>query len=367
MGCSARRLPSEAGNYAAAYDIIAVVKYHRLTGGYRPLRFIKAYMHRAVARRRDGGGLFCVTVAQLCRDADGAVERVERDEIDPICVKLAGIKPVAARQIYPIFLGADTSDVQRLGQRETESAALTDRVADDAAMPADRAAVGGNEITRGVGLSRARGDKIGIPPARNEADILRVAPLRDRESRICRELAHMRLCQLAEREEDMRQPVLIEQTEHIALILAAVGCTAEQITVAAALNARVVPGCELVRTEPEHLLKQGAEFYDPVAEHAGGWRFSVLVCRDEVGDDRFLELLGEIDGDVTDADRLCGRAGIGDIALRLCFTLALAMLTELHGRTEAVIALLAQQQRGDGGIYPAAHCYRRRFRRGCFG
>ena len=105
------------------------------------------------------------------------------------------------------------------------------------------------------------------------------------------------------------------------------------------------------------MLEQRAEFDHFVAEHAWARRFAMLVCRYKVGDDSLLKPLGEIDGDVTDADRLCGRAGIGDITLCLCFAFALAGAAELHCRAEAVIALLPQQQRRDGGIHPAAHCH----------
>ena len=118
-----------------------------------------------------------------------------------------------------------------------------------------------------------------------------------------------------------------------------------------------MPGGEHVRAVALHMLEQRAEFDHFVAEHAWARRFSVLVCRDEVGDDCFLKLLGEIDRCMAQPYRICDCARVGNITLCLCFAFALAGAAELHCRAEAVIALLPQQQRRDGGIHPAAHCH----------
>ena len=103
-------------------------------------------MYRPVAGRRDGRGLLGMAVAQLCRYAQRSVECIEWDKIYIVCVELTGIQLAVAGEIYAVLLRAYTADVQRFGQRQPETAPLTDCIADNTSMRADGAAVGRDKI-----------------------------------------------------------------------------------------------------------------------------------------------------------------------------------------------------------------------------
>src|SRR5262245_65157242 len=77
-----------------------------------------------------------------------------------------------------------------------------------------------------------------------EAEVLTLALVRDRQPRRAGELPHLRLGQLAEREPHPRQRAWVEAGQHVRLVLSSIGGAREQRPVPVVVDAGVVAGDE---------------------------------------------------------------------------------------------------------------------------
>src|SRR5204863_9556637 len=84
-----------------------------------------------------------------------------------------------------------------------------------------------------------RGVAVGL---RHEADLVRLLLARDRETAHLRDIAHLRLGQLAEREERFRELRLRQLEEEVGLILREIARLPQLVTVAILHDPRVVAG-----------------------------------------------------------------------------------------------------------------------------
>src|SRR6185437_1720573 len=118
----------------------------------------------------------------------------------------------------------------------------------------------------------ARRDRAGPPPqatvareerlaagAGEEAQILGVPAARHREARPPRELADLRLAQLAERKAQARERVGRKAGEDVALVLGGVDGGAQQRRRAVTVDPRVVACRERARAEPRRELQHRVE------------------------------------------------------------------------------------------------------------
>src|SRR5690606_22620421 len=111
-------------------------------------------------------------------------------------------------------LRVDRDDVARLRAAAAETAALADREAVDAAVPAELDAGLVDDPTRPAPRRvEAPLDEIGIGFADDEADVLALGLVRDRELERARERADGGLVEVAEREERRRELGLVEREE----------------------------------------------------------------------------------------------------------------------------------------------------------
>ncbi|GBD46288.1 hypothetical protein HRbin41_01112 [bacterium HR41] len=102
----------------------------------------------------------------------------------------------------------------------------------------------------------------------HEAEILALAPFGDRELRAAGDLAHLALAARAERERQPLEQLRAQAREHVHLILAAVARAPQKHPLAVILDARVVTGQELRRTEGFRGGEQCVEAHLPVAHDA---------------------------------------------------------------------------------------------------
>ena len=91
-------------------------------------------------------------------------------------------------------------DIERLGGGDAKPAPLADRVMNDALVTAEHAAVDMDDLARRRGARHDAFDHLSIAARRHEADVLAVGLLRNGETVLSRERAHLRLGQIAQRE-----------------------------------------------------------------------------------------------------------------------------------------------------------------------
>ena len=138
------------------------------------------------------------------------------------------------------------------------------------------------------------------------------------------------------------------------------GAGQQPAAVGRAVNAGVVAGRDLLRTEATRAIEQRRELQIAVAVRAGQRRASGRVLAHEVRDDRLLELPLEID-DVVRKTESGGHAPrileVVERAARAPRLLAAALIVELHRQTDDVMTLLGEQGRGDRGVDASRHGY----------
>ena len=153
------------------------------------------------------------------------------------------------------------------------------------------------------------GHEIGVGALADEADLLALRLLRHRQAEIARELPHLRLGQVAERELDEVELLLRQGVEDVALVLAGVD-RAEEPVRRAPLDPGVVTGRQAIGAEQLRAVDEVAELDVAVALQAGIRRPPGGVLVDEAVDDRLAELGFHIDGVERNADHVAGRAGV---------------------------------------------------------
>ena len=165
--------------------------------------------------------------------------------------------------------------VERLGRGDADPAALARRVAPDAVVPAELAAVLVDDRALG-GLEAAALEEGAVVVAGEEAGLLALAALGDVEAGSGRLGARLRLRLLAERELDPVEQRRVERGEHVGLILVRVGRAGEQPPAVALDDARVVAGPELRRSGA---LGEGEQLVEAEAAVAAAARVRRLAAR----------------------------------------------------------------------------------------
>ena len=202
-------------------------------------------------------------------------------------------------------------------------------------------------------------DHPGIVPIRDKADILAVGLCRVHKAALLGEGAHLGLVHAAEREHDVRKLLLRHGIEHVALILALVRSLLQQKDAVLLLNARVVPGHDVVAAKNFRAVKELAELHEAVAVDAGVRRDSVLVAVDEPAYDRAAEIVREVEHVERHAQRVGDAARVLHVVKRAAGARALdarvLIVIELHRAADALEAAILHQLCRERGVDPAAH------------
>ena len=118
-------------------------------------------------------------------------------------------------------------------------------------------------------MAGAQLNDAGIVAVRHEADILTVALSGVYKAMLLGNLTRLGLVQRAEREAQMRQLVLIQEIQHIALVLAVVHGLFQEPAAVLLLDAGIVPCGDGITAEQLRALDEFGEFHVAVAVDAG--------------------------------------------------------------------------------------------------
>ncbi len=255
-------------------------------------------------------------------------------------------------------LGIQMHDVERLAGRDADAAALADRVAQDAVVPAEHPPVDMDDLAR-RGRSRLQlGDDVGIFALRDEADVLAVLLGGDGEAHGLGCLAHLRLGKPAQREAQEVDLRLGGGEEEIALVAVGVDRPVERAVGAIGLAADVVARRQCVRAELARGRQQVGELDGLVARHAGDGRLAGDIALREGVDHGFLETLLVVKHVMGNAERLGDAAGVVDVLAGAARTGAVhrgTMIVELQRHADDIVAFLLQEAGDDRGIHTAGH------------
>ena len=193
----------------------------------------------------------------------------------------------------------------------------------------------------------------------DETDVLAVGFFGIDQAEPARELADFRLGHRAERKAQAPELVAGRGEQEIALVPIRVGGAIERLA-ASAVVARdnVVPGRQKVGAEIARRSEQVGEFHVLVAGDAGDRRFARDIGARERLDHLLAEALLVVENVVGNSEPRGDVAGVVDILAGAARALAmgrLAVVVELHGHADHVIALAGQQRSDDGGIDAARH------------
>ncbi len=147
--------------------------------------------------------------------------------------------------------------------------------------------------------------------------------------------------------------------QEIALVAIRVGGAIERLA-ALAVVARdhIVAGRQKVRAEVARRGEQVGEFHVLIAGDAGNRRLAGDIGAGEGLDHLLAEALLVVEHVMGNPQPRGDVAGVVDVLPGATGALAmgrLAMVVELHGHADHVIALVSQQRRDDGGIDAARH------------
>ena len=201
---------------------------------------------------------------------------------------------------------------------------------------------------------------LGIIPVRHETDVLAVRLLGVLQPFRCRFLPNLRLAQMPQRKQNMRQLFLFQGVQHITLVLLPVFSPQQQPASAFFLKfyIGIVSGRDIIAAQLLRPGKQLPQLHVFVAVHAGVGRPSVFIFRNETVDDVRTKIFTEIKhmmGKAQFGRRLCGIRHIGKAAVVLRSQPDLFRVEHLQRYADDIIACLLQQQRRRRAVYAAAH------------
>ena len=172
--------------------------------------------------------------------------------------------------------------------------------------------------------------------------------------------SYVGLGRVAEREERVRELLLVEDAEHVGLVLAVVdGAVHLDQAVGTGAQLRVVAGGDRVEAEPERPVEDRRELDLLVAPQARVGRAAGGVLVHEVLDHVLVEAVAQVPDVERDADDVRGPAGVVAVLDRATATGTGSVRRGVarQGQVDAgdVVAGLDRASRGDGRVDAARH------------
>jgi hypothetical protein len=255
---------------------------------------------------------------------------------------------VAAHHDQLVRRQALLRDVPRLARAaEPDAAALAYGVEGEPDVLADPAAILVDD--RPGGLRQVAVQELAERPLANEADAGRILLGVVRQPRLARDAAHVRLPQLAEREERARELRLGQAMQEVALVLAGVAAL-EQAVAPVRRDARVVPGGDPLGAEAHRMVEERLELDLGVAQHVRVGRAARRVLAQELGEHPVLVLGGEVHRLELDADHVRRGGRVDQVLPGRAVLVVVIVLPVLHEQADHLVAGALEQQRGDRRI-----------------
>ena len=200
----------------------------------------------------------------------------------------------------------------------------------------------------------------GVVAVGDEADVVRVGLVGHEQPAPGGLLAHRGLARVAQREQRVRELVLVEHAEHVGLVLAVVDRAVHlDEAVVAGAQLGVVAGGDGVEAEGQRPVEHGGELDLLVAAQARVGRAAGGVLVHEVLDHVLVEAVGEVPDVERDADDVGRAAGVVAVLDRAAAAGAGAVGRGVAREREVdagdVVAGLDGAGRGDGRVDPAGH------------
>ena len=246
----------------------------------------------------------------------------------------------------------DVGHVAAFADRDRETAPLADRERVDAVVPADLAAVGRDE--RAGPARDARAEERLAAALGDEAHVHALRLGRGAQPERGRTPADLRLRELADGKQRVRQLLRAEHVEDVRLVLRGVGTAPDRGTVRRVDDTRVVTGGNGVETELARPLERAAELHRAVALDARVRGTTLFIGRRVRRDDVLREPVGEVEDVVRDVELRRDPARVLDVRHAAATGVALTA-PELERHAGDVMARVAQQRRGHRRVHPAAH------------
>src|SRR6266568_4159283 len=196
---------------SAADNFIAAIEDRRLARRDRALWLVKFYAGAIICERHNRRGRCRVTIADTDFCAHRLSRIVERDPIDTSRGESVAQQFIVVADDYTILLRIDPENIKRPWLRDTNSAALADRVAMNARVRTNNLSAGRDDF---AGARQSFGllfslqisiDEAGVVAIRNETNLLRLFLFSDREVTVARRLARIALGKFAQREQCARK------------------------------------------------------------------------------------------------------------------------------------------------------------------
>ena len=201
-------------------------------------------------------------------------------------------------------------------------------------------------------------DHLGVVAVGHEADVLAVVLVGNGKAELARRGADFRLGHGAERKTHEIELVARRGEEEIALVAVEVRGTIERAMIAALAARHIVAGGERLGAELAGGVEKIVKLDRLVAGDTGHRRLAGDVARRETVDHRIAKALLVVENVVRDAEGGGDAAGIVNVLPGAAGALAvgrLAMVVELQGDADHIVAGALEQPRNHRGIDPARH------------
>ena len=219
-------------------------------------------------------------------------------------------------------------------------------------------------VEQGTGLRHPAGplaQRVAVVAAGDEADLLALGLVGRRQTEPARDVADLRLGQLAEREPRVIELVLAQAVQEVGLVLVGVACAQQpRPPVRTDVAPRVVAGRDrLAVVQVARPPEQRPELDVGVAVDARRRRLAAQVGVEERLEDAGIELALEVHDVERDVELGGDPAGVvGGVeraAALLELGVAVGDVVEAHPDADHLVALLVEERRRDRRVDPARH------------
>lgn len=236
---------------------------------------------------------------------------------------------------------------------DAQALALADGVVHEAVVAADHLAVGGLDV---AGLGRqVLLEEITETALADEADAGGILLLGGGQAVLFGDGTHLRLLQLAHRKQAAGDLLAAHGVQEVALVLVGVQALEQFAAPVHIAAAHVMAGGDQVGAQHQGIVQERLELDFPVAEDVGVRGTPGLVFGQEVLEHVVPVLGGEVGGVQVDAQPVAHGLGVRQVFPRGAVLGAVVLFPVLHEQAFDLVALLLQEQGGNGGVHPSGH------------